>query len=95
MKKKKIITIAFIVMVLLVSALSGCSKNANSKATSSDVTPNIVECKWSSDNYYYIVDKNTDVVYICFTDNAYRFGMEVMVNRNGVPVTASELGIKY
>ena len=88
----------WIVLALCVVLLTGCSKNA-SKATSNysnHVVPNIVELGKGnggiSDYYYYSIDRNTGVVYLNF-DSYYRHAITVMLNADGTPVTAEQLGI--
>ena len=44
--------------------------------------------------YYYCVDKRTGVVYLAY-DAYRRHAITVMLNRDGTPVTAEQLGIKY
>ncbi len=44
--------------------------------------------------YTYIVDKNTGVVYLEY-DSYYRHALTVMLNTDGTPITAEQLGIKY
>ena len=87
-----------IVLALCAVLLTGCSKNA-SKATSNysnHVVPNIVELGKAhggvSNYYYYSIDRNTGVVYLIYSTmngNA----ITVMLNVDGTPVTAEQLGI--
>ncbi len=44
--------------------------------------------------YTYIVDKNTGVVYLEY-DSYHRHALTVMLNTDGTPITAEQLGIKY
>jgi hypothetical protein len=88
-----------IVLALCAILLTGCSKNA-SEATSdysNHVVPNIVELgrgnnSVMSDYYYYIIDRNTGVVYLSY-DSYRRHAITVMLNADGTPVTAEQLGI--
>ena len=91
-----------LVFVLMIFLLTSCGETLNvssaDKDYSSMVTPNILEC---GDNigtgggvYYYIIDKNTGVVYLAY-DAYRRHGLTLMVNRDGSPITAEQLGIKY
>lgn len=83
--------------VMLSLLISGCVKNTSKadKDISSGITPNILSTSNLSDgDYFYVVDKNTGVVYLCYT-SVYRYGMSVMFNRDGTPVTAEQLEIKY
>ena len=88
-----------IVLVLCALLLTGCSKNA-SEATSdysNHVVPNIVELGKNIGGkgggyYYYSIDRNTGVVYLIYSTlngNA----ITVMLNVDGTPVTAEQLGI--
>lgn len=77
--------------------LSGCVKNANKpdKDISSGITPNILSTSnLGSEDYFYIVDKNTGVVYLGY-EGYRRYGLSVMLNPDGTPVTAEQLGITY
>lgn len=83
--------------VMLSLLLSGCAKNANKsdEDISSGITPNILSTSNLDDGkYFYIVDKNTGVVYLCYS-GFRKYGMSVMLNRDGTPVTAEQLEIKY
>lgn len=87
-----------IVLALCAVLLTGCSKNA-SEATSNysnHVVPNIVELGKANggDYYYYFIDKNTGVMYLNY-DSYYRHSITVMLNADGTPVTAEQLGIDY
>ena len=90
----------WIVLALCVVLLTGCSKNV-SEATndySNHVVPNIVELgrgnSGVSNYYYYSIDRNTGVVYLNY-DSYYRHAITVMLNADGTPVTAEQLGIDY
>ena len=90
----------WIVLALCVVLLTGCSKNA-SKATSNysnHVVPNIVELGKGnggiSDYYYYSIDRNTGVAYLNHVAS-YTHAITVMLNADGTPVTAGQLGIDY
>ena len=87
-------------MALCAVLLTGCSKNV-SEATndySNHVVPNIVELGRDnnviSNYYYYSIDRNTGVVYLNY-DSYYRHAITVMLNADGTPVTAEQLGIDY
>lgn len=83
--------------VMLSLLLSGCAKNANKPDidTTSGITPNILSTSnLGNENYFYIVDKNTGVVYLGYS-GIRKYGLSVMLNRNGTPVTAEQLEIKY
>lgn len=85
-----------IVLVLCVALLTGCSKNT-SEATnnySNHVVPNIIELGKVMDGYYYSIDRNTGVMYLSY-NSYYRHAITVMLNADGTPVTAEQLGIDY
>ena len=83
--------------VMLSLLLSGCIQNAKKadEDTSSGIAPNILSTSnLGSEDYFYIVDKNTGVVYLGYS-SVHRYGISVMLNRDGSPVTAEQLEIKY
>lgn len=88
-----------LVFILMIFLLTSCSENPNvswaDKDYSSMVTPNILKCGDGSEGiFYYIIDKNTGVVYLAY-DAYQKYGITLMVNRNGSPITAEQLGINY
>lgn len=93
-----------LVFILMIFLLTSCGENLNGlnvssadKDYSSMVTPNILECgddRTGGGIYYYIIDKNTGVVYLAH-DEYERHGITLMVNRDGSPITAEQLGINY
>lgn len=94
------IIITLVVCVCI--ALCGCAGNGNlgrAKHNESieNIAPNILDLgdKENGYCYYYAVDVNTGVVYLCFDSGMYRHGITVMLNRDGTPVTAEQLGIPY
>ena len=93
----KIITLVVCVCI----ALCGCSGNGNLGVVKhndsiENVAPNILDLgNMENGYYYYVVDVNTGVVYLCFDSGLYRHGITVMLNRDGTPVTAEQLGIPY
>lgn len=79
--------------------LIGCGKNTASayKDFSSGVAPNILACGSPSatgDSYFYVIDINTGVVYLSYSAG-YHHGITVMLNADGTPITAEQLGIDY
>ena len=77
--------------------LSGCAKNVSNpdRDTSSGITPNLLSTSnLGNGDYFYIVDKNTGVVYLGY-NSVHRYGISVMLNRDGTPVTAEQLEIEY
>lgn len=82
--------------VILLCALSlliflGCGVNANA---GTKYRPDIIEIDKPLMGYFYAIDANTGVVYLSYTAN-YRYSMTVMLNEDGTPATAEQLGIKY
>ncbi len=45
-------------------------------------------------SYSYLVDENTGVVYLEY-NTTYRHAITVMLNADGTPITAEQLGIEY
>ena len=86
----------FLLMVIVVCALTSCSSNNANANGNSIPTPTIL--KFENDigygHYSYIVDKNTGVVYLEY-DGCRRHALTVMLNADGTPVTAEQIGIKY
>ena len=94
---KRIKIICTCVSVMLSLLLSGCAKNISkaNEDTSSGITPNILSTSnLGGGDYFYLVDKNTGVVYLCYR-YGYRHGMSVMLNPDGTPITAEQIGIEY
>lgn len=85
-------------LVLLSSLLlSGCRQNNVQYVTKeiSNIKPNLLTLGSShAVAYNYIIDANTGVVYL----EAYginRYAITVMLNADGTPVTAEQLGVEY
>jgi len=93
MMRKKVL----LLLVIAIIGMSGCSENIE-KATvnvSSKVKPNVmVTSNVGNGNYFYLIDRNTGVVYLAY-NSYYRWGVTVMLNRDGSPVTAEQLEIEY
>lgn len=96
----RVIGAVFIVILCLVFCACG-STNASrpEKNFTSEIVPNMVECGSANTNsldgkgvYYYSIDKNTGVVYLSY-DAYRRHAITVMLNPDGTPVTADQLGI--
>jgi len=86
------------VLLTMLLLLTGCSKDgvAEPKTYTQDITPSLLRVGDIANNsgYCYLVDENTGVVYLEF-DAGYRHAVTLMVNANGTPITAEQLGIKY
>ena len=92
---KKILFVLLIISLLL----TGCStKDGVTTPTvdAQDIAPSLLRVGDFSVNggYCYLVDENTGVVYLEF-DSVYRHAVTLMVNADGTPITAEQLGIKY
>lgn len=89
--------ILFVLLSMLL-LLTGCSKEGVviPKTYVQDIIPSLLRVGDLSTNngYCYLVDENTGVVYLEF-DAAYRHAITLMVNADGTPITADQLGIKY
>lgn len=85
---------ALLVMLLL----TGCSTEGvmRPKTYVQDIAPSLLRVGDLSkyNGYCYLVDNNTGVVYLEF-DAGYRHAVTVMLNADGTPITAEQLGIKY
>lgn len=83
-----------IIILLYTLLLTGCTKN-NSQASVSnqEIKPNMMSLNSSPNRYYYVVDKNTHVVYLVFYAGS-QGGITVMLNADGTPMLAEDLGIK-
>lgn len=90
MKIKKVLAI-----LLIGFTLAGCGEGATYAETNVQEKnmPNLVTTS-TSPGYAYIIDKNTGVVYLRFVSGHQR-AMTVMLNADGTPVTAKQLGIEY
>lgn len=84
-----------ITLVLLTLTLGGCG-NIDECVTAepeTEITPNVerVGNYWG---YHYLIDKNTNVVYLEYYDTVTHkgfYGVTVMLNADGTPVTADQL----
>jgi hypothetical protein len=83
----------FLLMVTMACVLTSCSPSNVDVNGDSISTLNLLEFKLD-EHYSYIVDKNTGVVYLEY-DGYYRHALTVMLDTDGKPVTAKQLGIKY
>lgn len=89
MKLKKVLAI-----LLIGLTLAGCGEGNNpSEYKIQNISPNMVQVG-TQPYYYYMVDKNTGVVYLEYTAG-YHCAMTVMFNADGSVVTAEQLGLEY
>jgi hypothetical protein len=84
----------FLLMVTMACILTSCSPS--NVDTNGDLIPTPIILKSETDNgrYTYIIDKNTGAVYLEY-DGYRRRALTVMLNTDGTPLTAEQLGIKY
>lgn len=86
------IVITFVVLVFI---LGGCGNVAEyvTAEPETEITPN-VEKVGNNWGYHYLIDKNTNVVYLEYYNTGDRkgfYGVTVMLNADGTPVTADQL----
>lgn len=87
------------VLLAMPLLLTGCSEPegiATSETYVQDTSPSLLrtgDIAWH-DGYCYLVDKNTGVVYLEYSVG-YHHAITLMVNADGTPITAEQLGIKY
>lgn len=83
-----------ILILICVLLLTGCKDNSVKSTTSvQKIMPDLISLSEDYGNYYYVVDKNTHVVYFKY-DNGHQSGMTVMLKANGTPMLAEDLGIE-
>jgi len=82
----------FLILALLIVSLTGChgvkAKEGLEEGYSPIGYPNVTE--YGDSKYYYIVDNNTGVVYLCYM-YGYMCGITVMLDENGDPITVDDL----
>ena len=88
MRKRKIILSA-LTLFMFICSISSCGKGIEN--SSKIVTPNLTIYD-SANTYYYIVDNATNVVYLSYS-RGYKGGITAMLNADGTPVTADQLGL--
>lgn len=91
----RIVGACFIVILCLVFSACGTNASRPEKNFTSEITPDMIEygcTNVSGGVYYYMVDKNTGVVYLSY-DGYRRHSITVMLNSDGTPITADQLGI--
>ena len=77
------------IVILIMIGLFFLGKNLEIQATSNPTPDMITIANDRKSDYHYVVDKKTNVVYVeCSA------GMTVMVNADGTPITADQLGIE-
>jgi len=86
--------IALVALLAIIFLCAGCAKN---KVVSSNDTlgPNLTICDDRAE-YTYVVDNRTGVVYMRWSQAiAYKGGLTVMLNPDGSPVMADDLGLEW
>ena len=90
--KKKLVLAIFATTLLFAS---GCDDGVKSKLENSSIigSPDITQ--YAEDGttvykYFYVVDNNTNVVYLQFV-GGYKGGITVMLNADGTPITVDQL----
>ena len=76
-----------IILAVILLTLTGCGKSLTRQTNMANIYE-INVC----DGYYYAVDKNTSVVYLIY-ETVYQRSMTAMLNADGSPVTADQLGL--
>ena len=83
-----------IIFLMYTLLLTSCQHNETESAYSNqNITPNIMSLSENDNQYYYVIDKNTHVVYLAF-NGVYRAGITVLVKADGTPMLAEDLGIE-
>ena len=94
MRRKKIIALSAALMLTSCSN-SGAHSKADRNENPDKITPSIIDYGDFTDyGYSYLVDKNTGVVYLMYY-GYYRTAITVMLNADGTPVTADQIGLEY
>lgn len=88
------LAIGLVAMFSMTSCKDENYSSANIDRNNNGIVPNIVTLGGSdAGNYYYTIDRNTGVVYLEY-DDTYRHAITVMLNPDGTPVTAEQIGAK-
>ena len=94
MNKKVRKLLYFLVALICLFCLAGCRRVGSrpSKLYLDSYCPDIVDT--GNTDYYYTIDKRTGVVYLSYHSD-YCQAITVMLNADGTPVTADQLGIRF
>ena len=95
MRKINKIFIICVIISCIALAATGCAKSYTSHAnpvSGITIAPEIDDLSGTNHggNYYYIADRNTGVVYLCY-EFSRRAGLTVALNADGSPVTVDQL----
>ena len=96
MKYIKMICLTAVALITLASCDNGNGSTIPARKDIKGISPNITRYgnfSAVSESYVYLVDNNTGVVYLEY-DGAKRHAISVMLNADGTPVTAEQLGLK-
>lgn len=83
------------IMIILLSMLllTGCRANVDKPIVSNqNITPDLMTTSDNNLYFYYVVDRNTHVVYLAF-DAYRRAGITALLKADGTPTLAEDLGI--
>ena len=74
---------------------AGCDRGNRPEQIKGSIYPNmkVYAVDAGTKDYYYVVDKNTGVVYIQF-EGTRTAGITPALNADGTPMTADQLGLK-
>ena len=96
--KSKLIFLA--IGLVAIFSMTSCKdenySNASIDRNNNGIVPSIVNLGnngYGAGCYYYSIDRNTGVVYLEY-DATYRHAITVMLNPDGTPVTAKQIGVK-
>lgn len=90
------LAIGLVAMFSMTSCKDNNYSNASIDRNNNGIVPSIVNIgnnRSGSGCYYYSIDRNTGVVYLEY-DDVYRHAITVMLNSDGTPVTAEQIGVK-
>lgn len=83
-----------IIILLSILLLTGCRANSDEPIVSDqNITPNLMTTSDNDLYFYYVVDRDTHVVYLVF-DAYRRAGITALLKADGTPTLAEDLGIR-
>ena len=93
--RRKIIIALSAALMLTSCSNSGAHSKADRNENPHKITPSIIDYGDFTDyGYSYLVDKNTGVVYLKYYGHRST-AITVMLNADGTPVTADQIGLEY
>ena len=96
MKYVKMICLTVVALITLASCDNDGGNSTPAIKDVKNISPNITRYGYFSsvsESFVYLVDNNTGVVYLEY-DSAKRHAISVMLNADGTPVTAEQIGLK-